>query len=214
MDTDLIGTLQREAKKMYEQEFSPLPPVINLVRVTLGEVPHFDFPPYMRNVVDDYLKDTSLQVTSPAYIGGMLNHFRERWVLSVKYIGGDGELQRVVEENLGTIPEREKTVLTHRFGLYDERPKTLKETSQYVIGKTTGKPTTPQYVRQVEGKAIRRLRHPTRVKPIIAYLREQWIAMMGELTFKDELSRDDAKLLYQEVVRLQQELRSHGQQMS
>ena len=62
-----------------------------------------------------------------------------------------------IEEVLKTLTPREELVLRLRFGLTDGRPHTLEE-----VGKEFG--VTRERIRQIEAKAIRRLRHPTRQK--------------------------------------------------
>lgn len=72
-------------------------------------------------------------------------------------------LKEQMEEVLGTLSEREKRVLTLRFGLEDGRPRTLEE-----VGKEFG--VTRERIRQIEAKALRKLRHPSRSKKLKDYL--------------------------------------------
>ena len=60
-----------------------------------------------------------------------------------------------VQEILQTLDVREKQVIEHRFGMKDGRSKTLEEVGRY-FG------VTRERVRQIEAKALRKLRHPTR----------------------------------------------------
>jgi RNA polymerase primary sigma factor len=64
---------------------------------------------------------------------------------------------------LGTLPEREAGVVSLRFGLTDGQPKTLDE-----IGKVYG--VTRERIRQIESKAMSRLRHPSRSQALRDYL--------------------------------------------
>ncbi|MEA3429926.1 MAG: sigma-70 family RNA polymerase sigma factor [Nanoarchaeota archaeon] len=64
-----------------------------------------------------------------------------------------------VERQLNKIPHREKTVLKLRFGINGEKPMTLE-----AIGHKFG--VTRERIRQLEAKALRRLRHPSRAKPL------------------------------------------------
>ena len=64
---------------------------------------------------------------------------------------------------LGTLPEREAGVVSLRFGLTDGQPKTLDE-----IGKVYG--VTRERIRQIESKAMSRLRHPSRSQVLRDYL--------------------------------------------
>ena len=64
---------------------------------------------------------------------------------------------------LGTLTEREQKVLKLRFGLEDGRARTLEE-----VGKKFD--VTRERIRQIEAKALRKLRHPTRSKKLKDYL--------------------------------------------
>ena len=66
-------------------------------------------------------------------------------------------------EVLGTLTEREQKVLRLRFGLDDGRPKTLEEVGQAFN-------ITRERIRQIEAKALRKLRHPTRSKKLKDYI--------------------------------------------
>jgi len=68
-------------------------------------------------------------------------------------------LSEALTEILGTLTEREADVLKMRFGMYDGRTHTLEEVGQ-IFG------VTRERIRQIENKAIRKLRHPSRAKKI------------------------------------------------
>ena len=68
-------------------------------------------------------------------------------------------LAEALSEILGTLTEREADVLRMRFGMYDGRTHTLEEVGQ-IFG------VTRERIRQIENKAIRKLRHPSRAKKI------------------------------------------------
>ena len=72
-------------------------------------------------------------------------------------------LQKQLREVLDTLSEREKKVLILRFGLDDGRPRTLEE-----VGKEFN--VTRERIRQIEAKALRKLRHPSRSKKLKDYL--------------------------------------------
>lgn len=91
----------------------------------------------------DFLEDTSIE--SPAEATGYT-------ILKDK-----------ISEVLDTLTEREKTVLIQRFGLADGKPKTLEE-----VGLAFK--VTRERIRQIEAKALRKLRHPTRSKQLKAFL--------------------------------------------
>lgn len=75
--------------------------------------------------------------------------------------------QELLTEHLGevleTLPDRERKVLELRFGLEDGRQRTLEE-----VGRVFG--VTRERIRQIEAKALRRLRHPSRAQKLKDYL--------------------------------------------
>ena len=72
-------------------------------------------------------------------------------------------LKEQLVEALNTLTEREQKVLKLRFGLEDGRARTLEE-----VGKEFD--VTRERIRQIEAKALRKLRHPTRSKKLKDYL--------------------------------------------
>ena len=72
-------------------------------------------------------------------------------------------LKEQLVDVLGTLTEREQKVLKLRFGLEDGRARTLEE-----VGKKFD--VTRERIRQIEAKALRKLRHPTRSKKLKDYL--------------------------------------------
>lgn len=72
-------------------------------------------------------------------------------------------LKEQLEEVLGTLTEREQKVLTLHFGLEDGRARTLEE-----VGKEFN--VTRERIRQIEAKALRKLRHPSRSRKLKDYL--------------------------------------------
>ncbi|MBR6824580.1 MAG: RNA polymerase sigma factor RpoD [Firmicutes bacterium] len=72
-------------------------------------------------------------------------------------------LREQLEEVLSTLTPREKQVLEMRFGLTDGRSRTLEE-----VGIEFG--VTRERIRQIEAKALRKLRHPSRSKKLKDYL--------------------------------------------
>ena len=71
-------------------------------------------------------------------------------------------LQEQISKLLGTLTEREQRVLTLRFGLDDGRTRTLEE-----VGKEFN--VTRERIRQIEAKALRKLRHPSRARMLNGY---------------------------------------------
>ena len=74
-------------------------------------------------------------------------------------------LHEQLMEVLLTLTEREQKVLRLRFGLDDGRPRTLEE-----VGRQFN--VTRERIRQIEAKALRKLRHPSRSKKLKDYLDE------------------------------------------
>lgn len=72
-------------------------------------------------------------------------------------------LKEQIEEVLNTLNDREQKVLKLRFGLEDGRARTLEE-----VGKEFD--VTRERIRQIEAKALRKLRHPSRSKKLRDYL--------------------------------------------
>ena len=72
-------------------------------------------------------------------------------------------LKEQMDDVLSSLSEREKDVLIMRFGLEDGRSRTLEE-----VGKHFG--VTRERIRQIEAKALRKLRHPSRAKKLKDYL--------------------------------------------
>jgi RNA polymerase primary sigma factor len=72
-------------------------------------------------------------------------------------------LKEHLDDVLNTLSPREKRVLQLRFGLEDGKQRTLEE-----VGKEFG--VTRERIRQIEAKAVRKLKHPTRAKKLRDYL--------------------------------------------
>jgi RNA polymerase primary sigma factor len=74
-------------------------------------------------------------------------------------------LQESIEDVLSTLTEKESSVIRYRFGLNGERPHSLKE-----IGDKYN--LTKERIRQIEKKAISRLRHPSRSQKLKSYVKD------------------------------------------
>ena len=74
-----------------------------------------------------------------------------------------GEMKRCIWDLLDTLTEREKEVLILRFGLIDNMPKTLEEVGKQFFVQC-------ERVRQIENKALKKLRHPTRYNKLREFL--------------------------------------------
>ena len=73
------------------------------------------------------------------------------------------KLTKKVSDIVNQLPDREQSVLSERFGLVDEDVLTLEE-----VGQKFG--VTREWIRQIEGRAIRKLRHPVRIR----HLRQEY----------------------------------------
>ena len=93
-------------------------------------------------------EDSSLVefIPSDAHFGDVVIHEVEQ-----------NNLREKIDEVLTDLSDQEQQVLRMRFGLDDDTPKTLEES-----GKVFG--VTRERIRQIEAKAIRKLRHPSRLK--------------------------------------------------
>jgi RNA polymerase primary sigma factor len=72
-------------------------------------------------------------------------------------------LREQIKQALDGLQERERQVLELRFGLMDGKDHTLEEVSRYFN-------VTRERIRQIEAKALRKLRHPARSRPLRDYL--------------------------------------------
>jgi RNA polymerase sigma factor rpoD len=72
-------------------------------------------------------------------------------------------LREQLEEVMNTLTPREAKVLKLRFGLEDGKSRTLEE-----VGKEFN--VTRERIRQIEAKALRKLRHPSRSKKLRDYM--------------------------------------------
>lgn len=87
----------------------------------------------------------------------------EASVLSVEDTVIDRELRCALEDVMSTLTQKEQKILRLRFGMDDGHAKTLEE-----VGKQFN--VTRERIRQIEAKALRKLRHPSRVEKIKDYL--------------------------------------------
>ena len=74
-------------------------------------------------------------------------------------------LREQLDEVLDTLTDREENVLRLRFGLYDGKMRTLED-----VGKVFN--VTRERIRQIEAKALRKLRHPSRSKPLRDFIED------------------------------------------
>jgi RNA polymerase primary sigma factor len=84
-------------------------------------------------------------------------------VLTPTQVANDNLLREKIEQVLATLTPREARILRLRFGLQNGRSYTLEE-----VGRKFG--LTRERIRQIEGRALRRLRHPRRSRQLRDYL--------------------------------------------
>jgi RNA polymerase sigma factor, sigma-70 family len=84
-------------------------------------------------------------------------------VIPIEEMVENRELRRILDDVLDTLTEKEKKVIRLRFGLEDNRHWTLEE-----VGKLFN--VTRERIRQIESKALRKLRHPSRLHNIKSFL--------------------------------------------
>lgn len=113
---------------------------------------------------EQYLNTTSLNtLVGEGEETELMDFIADDSVLAVEDIVFENTLQQELEKVLKTLKPREEKVLRLRFGLNDGNPKTLEEVGQEFN-------VTRERIRQIEAKALRKLRHPSRSKKIRDYL--------------------------------------------
>ncbi|MFD1067862.1 RNA polymerase sigma factor RpoD [Oceanobacillus locisalsi] len=118
--------------------------------------------------VEDILKviqepvslETPVGDEDASYLGDFIE---DREAVSPSDYAAHELLKEQIEEVLDTLPFREENILRLRFGLDDGKTRTLEE-----LGKAFG--VTRERVRQIESKALRKLRHPRRSKQLKDFL--------------------------------------------
>jgi RNA polymerase primary sigma factor len=96
--------------------------------------------------------------------GSLLSDFIEDETLPEPVDAAAKELLKdQVQNALAVLTERERQVLEMRFGLRDGKDYTLEEVGKYFQ-------VTRERIRQIEAKALRKLRHPTRSRHLRDYL--------------------------------------------
>ena len=68
-------------------------------------------------------------------------------------------LREQLDAILETLTEREREVLCLRYGLTDGQPRTLEEVARYFS-------VTRERIRQIEQKSLKKLKHPSRIRPL------------------------------------------------
>ncbi len=106
--------------------------------------------------------ETPIGEDNNAHLGDFIE---DKEVISPSDAAGFVLLQEKISKVLGTLKEREAEILRLRFGLNDGQPQTLEEVGNvYKV--------TRERVRQIEAKALRKLRHPSRSRELEGYLEQ------------------------------------------
>ena len=120
--------------------------------------------PKALNIIKISQKPTSLEKKIDEDEDSRLGDFLEDEVaLAPEDVASHELLKEHMKEVLQTLSARERKVLQLRFGLEDSQARTLEE-----VGKEFG--VTRERIRQIEAKALRKLRHPTRSRKLRDYL--------------------------------------------
>ena len=121
-------------------------------------------PERVREIIKVSQEPVSLEIPIGEEEDSHLGDFIEdKTALAPAEVASHQLLKEHVEEVLGTLTPRERRVLQLRFGLEDGRSRTLEE-----VGKEFG--VTRERIRQIEAKALRKLRHPSRSRKLKDYL--------------------------------------------
>jgi len=156
----MVETINRFLKisRKLMQEFGrePTPEeVAEAMQVDVGKV---------REIMKVSQEPTSLATPVGDDEDSLLGDFIQDTTQPTPYDAASRELLKGhLDEVLHTLSDREKRVLILRFGLEDGRPRTLEE-----VGVEFG--VTRERIRQIEAKALRKLRHPSRSKKLKDYL--------------------------------------------
>lgn len=111
------------------------------------------------------LTSTSLDnpVGEPGDSGSLIEFIEQQDEESVEDVVSSKMLKEQLDDLLSTLTDREKKVLRLRFGLDDGRMRTLEETGREFH-------VTRERIRQIEAKALRKLRHPSRSRKLVDFL--------------------------------------------
>ena len=104
--------------------------------------------------------ETPIGEEDDSHLGDFIKDERN---LSTEEFATNEMLKDEISQVLETLTEREEKVIRLRFGLEDGKPRTLEE-----VGQMFG--VTRERIRQIEAKALRKLRHPSRSRKLRDYM--------------------------------------------
>ncbi len=114
----------------------------------------------MKIALEPVSLETPIGEEDESHLGDFI---RDDNVLVPADVAAQNSLREQLEEMLNSLTNREREVLRLRFGLKDGHPRTLEE-----VGKEFD--VTRERIRQIEAKALRKLKHPSRIKKLKDYL--------------------------------------------
>lgn len=146
----------------YAKEESSYKDRLSVISKEIGKP--IEYIEYCLMVRQNYLSYSSLDVpVGEDESTDLLALIKDEKAISVENEVGYIFLRDQLDRVLDTLTEREQRVLRLRFGLDDRRPRTLEEIGQEFN-------LTRERIRQIEAKAIRKLRHPSRSKKLRDFL--------------------------------------------
>lgn len=163
----------RKYAKRYENEFVPYDDLVSVGMIALideidgfGHYKNAHISTYISNNVDRAIRSYAENETEKYLQIEDIDVYYIDTAYNDSYlyeIVSDHMLTKTLRELLQTLTPREAEVISLRFGMYGNKPMTLEE-----IGKEFG--VTRGRIRQIEAKALRELRHPSKSKIIKDYL--------------------------------------------
>ena len=156
LESEYITTDERVTIKQVLKEGGALPPDLQKRWETVSQK--------VKNILKSAEEPISLKKPVGDEDSGQLGDFIEDYEAVEPMDAASRDMLREQVQNvLGALTERERQVLELRFGLIDGKDHTLEEVSNYFN-------VTRERIRQIEAKALRKLRHPTRSRQLRDYL--------------------------------------------
>jgi RNA polymerase primary sigma factor len=156
LESDIIDEEDAEAIKKLLEENQPLPPALQQRWETASMK--------VQRILQSAEEPISLERPIGDEDSSQLGDFIEDSdALEPMEAAAREMLREQVQSALSVLSERERQVLELRFGLIDGKDHTLEEVSRYFN-------VTRERIRQIEAKALRKLRHPTRSRFLREYL--------------------------------------------
>ncbi|MBU5537161.1 MAG: sigma factor-like helix-turn-helix DNA-binding protein [Candidatus Aenigmatarchaeota archaeon] len=208
LDQDIIDELTRYAESLFKLEFISQPgygyikllhDIFSDIFSKKGRIPFFNFPPSVSNAVREYVIKNRPTPPLTEYISRMLGYLNSKWSSEHYWLFFEGELYKLLDECLETVPYRERRILQMRFGLGDDYPRSLRETAQEF-----GVSSTRIWL--IQKRALNRLRREF-VPKLEDYLMGQRLKMieMDGLPDDPEILADLYRIMEKKVAHLERE---------